>query len=463
MDMRSPKIKFFRRSQGERVAYAVHGQGPVLVVPAWWVSHIELDWQVESYRQFFLALGEHFTVIRYDRPGAGLSDRDRSAFTLEDEVTTLRELILHLECGPCALFGVSCGGPTSIAYARSYPTQVTRIVFVDAYVKGADISNEGVQNALCSLVSAHWGLGAKTILDLFDPDMNPDTRKQLSAIHKQSASATMAEALLRLSYDMDASEEAVGLGVPSLVIHRTRDKTVPFDAGRNLAAILSDAQFVSIDGKAHLPWMGECASKVLAEITRFLGGVEDADELMSDLNRIRKSGNVWVLSYSGRTVHIKDSRGINDLARLIRHKHHDVHVMDLVSGGSSALQESTSEVLDEQALQQYKQRLQAIMEEKQQAGSSEDEASYLELEQEEEAILEALKQSVGLGGRSRQFDHQSEKARKAVASRIRVSLKHIEAVYPEMAEHFRKSIKTGNFCAYAPQPDLHWLTEPPKT
>lgn len=28
-----------------RVAYEIRGDGPPLVAPAWWVSHLELDWQ----------------------------------------------------------------------------------------------------------------------------------------------------------------------------------------------------------------------------------------------------------------------------------------------------------------------------------------------------------------------------------------------------------------------------------
>ena len=34
----------FLRFAGRRVAYAVTGEGPPLVAPAWWISHLELDW-----------------------------------------------------------------------------------------------------------------------------------------------------------------------------------------------------------------------------------------------------------------------------------------------------------------------------------------------------------------------------------------------------------------------------------
>lgn len=93
MSTRIPKIQFFTNRNGLSIAYAVHGHGPVLIVPAWWVSHLELDWESPAFKAFFEALGNYHTVVRYDRPGVGLSDRHRSSFTLDDEVATFGLLL----------------------------------------------------------------------------------------------------------------------------------------------------------------------------------------------------------------------------------------------------------------------------------------------------------------------------------------------------------------------------------
>ena len=34
------------------VAYEIRGDGPPLVAPAWWVSHLEVDWQSAGFRRF---------------------------------------------------------------------------------------------------------------------------------------------------------------------------------------------------------------------------------------------------------------------------------------------------------------------------------------------------------------------------------------------------------------------------
>ncbi|MFT4939873.1 MAG: pimeloyl-ACP methyl ester carboxylesterase [Paraglaciecola sp.] len=454
----SPTIKFFTKRDGINVAYAKHGSGPALVVPAWWVSHIDLDWDIESYRQFFIKLGAYFTIVRYDRPGVGLSDRKRVVFTLEDEVDTLSELIEHLELPQVSLLGVSCGGPPSIAYAQAQPERVKQIIFIDSYISGESLNAPKMQAALCSLIAAHWGLGAKAILDLFNPDMDSDTRAQMSDIHRRSATPAMAEALLKLSFSMNATDAASRVTMPALIIHHCNDKTVPFDAGRKLAALLPNSQLVSIDGKAHVPWLGDKTEDIIKEIIRFTGNAAKTGDLPTEHNQFKKTGNIWALSYEGKAVHIKDSLGLNDIALLIRKKGEEIHVANLVTDEQAAPHESQSHVSDHGAIQQYKQRLNELLEEKTLAASIADELHYDALEKEEEEIIKALKQSVGLGGRQRMFNHNTEKARKAVAARIRVALKKISSVSPALGAHLSAAIKTGNYCCYIPSSDITWLT-----
>jgi pimeloyl-ACP methyl ester carboxylesterase len=67
-------VRFIRDADGARVAYAIVGEGPLILCPAWWVSHVERDWEHPGFRHFFTRLAEGFRVVRYDRPGSGLSD-----------------------------------------------------------------------------------------------------------------------------------------------------------------------------------------------------------------------------------------------------------------------------------------------------------------------------------------------------------------------------------------------------
>ena len=309
--MNQPKIRFFISSVGESIAYAVHGAGPYLVVPAWWVSHLELDWQSEDYRHFFEALAEHHTIVRYDRPGTGLSNRKRVSFELEDEVKILAELIEHIGIKNCSLLGISCGGPAAVVYAHRYPHRIDKLVFIGSFVDGDDIGDDDIQHALCALVLAHWGVGAKAIIDLFDPDMITEQRKIMGETHKSSASSSMAYSLLKLTFEMDVKETAKKLIKPTLVLHRNKDKTVSMDAGRQLAAMIPNAEFKSIEGRAHLPWIGVEAEQFVKEILSFTEVYRLPNKI--NVNQFICSGDFWTLSYNQKTVHIKDMLGLHDL------------------------------------------------------------------------------------------------------------------------------------------------------
>ena len=269
--MPTPRIRFFTGAQGQRIAYAISGSGPPLVLPAWWVSHVERDWDNERFRAFFEALARHHTVIRYDRPGVGLSVRERSEFTLENEVDTLGSLIEHLGFERVSFLGFSCGGPPAVTYATRNPDRVDRLVLVGSYAYGGDLATAKLVGALVDLVEEHWGLGAQTIADLFAPDLEKKQARQLARSQHDWASAELAARLLELSFSMDCREVALRLSRPTLVIHRRNDQTVHLAAGRDLAARVSNAELITLEGNAHVPWEGE-SEPIVEAVLEFLGG-----------------------------------------------------------------------------------------------------------------------------------------------------------------------------------------------
>src|SRR6185295_6730685 len=101
-----------------RIAYEIRGDGPPLVAPAWWVSHLELDWQSERFRRFWEGVADGYSLIRYDRLGAGMSDRTvrESDLTLDKDVATLLALLDALELERVSLLGGSSGSCTAVAF-----------------------------------------------------------------------------------------------------------------------------------------------------------------------------------------------------------------------------------------------------------------------------------------------------------------------------------------------------------
>jgi pimeloyl-ACP methyl ester carboxylesterase len=457
--MNTPNVRFFTASNGKTIAFASNGSGPSLLVPAWWVSHLELDWKDKDFRRFFEFLGKHHTIVRYDRSGVGLSDRKRDSFDIEDELLVLSELIEHIKIDSFSLLGISCGGPVATIYAQRNPHRVEKLVLINSFVDGCDIGSNDVKHALCSMVSASWGLGAKMIIDLFDPDMPSEQRKAMGSIHKASATSDMALNLLKLTFNMNAVEAAKNLIKPALILHRSKDHTISIEAGKHLAAMIPNAEFKSFEGKSHLPWIGVESDQFLNEILSFtLDKAQPKTQI--DHHQFQKIGDVWVLSYASKTVHLKDAIGLRDLGQLIANKGKELHVRFLASGQTKddQIEIQEADILDHQALKAYRHRLLELDEALQEEINFDNDTRYAALENERDSLQHELTKALGLSGRQRTFNSEDEKARKAVSARIRSSIKRIESVHAELAEHLKKSISTGNFCCYNTIEKIRWLT-----
>src|SRR6185437_8432604 len=69
-------IRFCTTADNVKLAYAVSGNGPPLVMPATWLSHLEHQWKSLAWKHWLETLSRKYTLVRYDSRGCGLSDRD---------------------------------------------------------------------------------------------------------------------------------------------------------------------------------------------------------------------------------------------------------------------------------------------------------------------------------------------------------------------------------------------------
>ena len=249
-----------------RVAYEMRGDGPPLVAPAWWVSHLELDWQNAGFRRFWEGVADGYTLIRYDRLGVGMSDRTLrdSDLTIDGEVAALRALLDELELERVSLIGGSTGGCTAIAFAAAFPERVERLVLYGSYADGAAITAPGVADAILSAVRAHWGLGSRLLSDMFLGGADAAEHERFARLQREAASAETAAALLSLVYRLDVRALLPLVRSPALVVHRRDDRAVSFRLGREVAAAIAGATFIPLQGSAHFPWHGDVDSVIRA-------------------------------------------------------------------------------------------------------------------------------------------------------------------------------------------------------
>lgn len=264
------QIRFCMAADGLRLAYSATGQGPALVAPPAWISHQELLWQELTYRQFWEGLTHHHTLVCYDRPGTGLSDRNRTEFSLDSGIRDLETIIDHLKLKHLALLGCSEAGPVAISYAAKYPRRVSHLILYGTYARGEAITTQEFKASFISLVLAHWGIGSKLLTDIFIPDADASAVRAWAKFQRECATPEIAAKILALTYRANVVQLLSDLRVPTLVLHRQRDRAIPFRLGRELASLIPNARFVALDGQYHFPWLGDFES-VLRAIGEFLG------------------------------------------------------------------------------------------------------------------------------------------------------------------------------------------------
>ena len=198
----SQRVRFCRSSDGVRIAYAVHGHGPPVVLDACWLSHLEFDWRSPVWRHYLVELGRVATVIRFDERGHGLSDREVSDFSLRRRVDDLAAVVDDAGLDRFALIAMAQGGPVSLHYQHEHPGRVTRFV-------------------------------------MMIPDAGEEQMAWLDDLHQRAVSARTAYLSRRERGKADATHLLPHIDVPTLVVHSRHERMNSFEHGRALAAGLA--------------------------------------------------------------------------------------------------------------------------------------------------------------------------------------------------------------------------------
>ena len=279
------QIRFCRAVDDVRIAYATSGAGPPLVKPANWLTHLESDWQSPVWRHWLLALGRDHTLIRYDERGCGLSDHDVTDFSLEAWVRDLEAVVDAQQLERFPLLGISQGCAVALMYAARHPERVSRLVLYGGYVCGRNYRNPTPQQEieaalLRNLMRVGWARDNPAFRQVFGALFVPEGTPEQHQWFNDLAPTTPMENALRImemTHNIDVRAVASTVNVPALVLHSRGDAMCPFEAGRQLAAHIPGARFVSLESKNHVLLEHEPAwARFLEEVRGFLGAEQDS-------------------------------------------------------------------------------------------------------------------------------------------------------------------------------------------
>ena len=275
-------IRYCKAADGVRLAFARVGDGPPLLRTAHWLGHLEYDWELPIFRHLLLKLASHFSLVRYDARGNGLSDWDVGNISLDAWVSDMESVADAAGLDRFPILALSQGCAVAIAFAVRHPERVSHLILYGGFAAGAykspAVTAAALEqfDAMKTLMKHGWGANAPTFRQLFTASMMPEaTKEQIDAFNEAqrvSASAECAVRYLDTVANFDVRDLLPQVKAPTLVMHVRDDRRVPIAASRDLATGIPDARFVTLPGKNHiLLEQDPCVPIFLEEIRNFLG------------------------------------------------------------------------------------------------------------------------------------------------------------------------------------------------
>jgi len=278
MSAAAQDIRFCRSADGTRIAYAIHGSGPALVLDACWLSHLQYDWQSPVWRHYLTELGRFATVIRFDERGHGLSDRDLADFSPAARLADLEAVVDDAGLERFALMAMAQGGPISIEYVARHPERVTRLLLYGSYASAlgnATDDEKQLDAAFEALIKVGWERPTPEFRRVFTYQMIPGATEEqmrwLDELQREAVTADIAVASRQQRKLADASELLARLELPTLVLHALEDHMNPFHEARYLASHIRGARLVALESSNHILLEDEPAWPVFVrEVEQFV-------------------------------------------------------------------------------------------------------------------------------------------------------------------------------------------------
>jgi pimeloyl-ACP methyl ester carboxylesterase/DNA-binding winged helix-turn-helix (wHTH) protein len=277
--LKRQEIRYCMTSDQARLAYASIGNGPPLVKASNWLTHLDYEWESPIWRHWWAEFSKHHRMVRYDERGNGMSQRDVTEISFDTWIRDLETVVDAAGLDRFSMLGISRGGSIAIAYAVKHPERVSKLVLYGAFPAG--LNHHGspkareARRALESLVRLGWGVNNPAFCKMFTcrfvPNATPAHEHWFDDLQRVSTSAENAARLMEIDDNIDVRGLLRQIRVPTLVVHCDGDQVVPPECGRQMAAEIPDARYVSLPSANHLLLAEEPAWPIfLTEIGSFL-------------------------------------------------------------------------------------------------------------------------------------------------------------------------------------------------
>jgi pimeloyl-ACP methyl ester carboxylesterase len=267
----------YAKSGDVNIAYEVSGDGPfdLVFIPGFF-SHLEIDLEHPANAHILVRLSSFSRLIRFDKRGTGLSDRDVGLPDFETRMDDIRAVMDAVGSESAALFGYSEGGPMSVLFAATFPKRTRALVLYGTYAKRSHPDRDYPwaptwEQRLADARALEETWGENVDVSNMAPNADDALVTWMRRRGRGGLSPAGARDLILMNSQADVRDVLASVQCPTLVLHRTGDLDASVDEGRYIADHIPSARFVELAGNDHVPFIDP--DQILDEVEEFLTGV----------------------------------------------------------------------------------------------------------------------------------------------------------------------------------------------
>jgi pimeloyl-ACP methyl ester carboxylesterase len=235
------------------LACSLEGTGPTVVL----LHGFPLDRSL--WTEQFQALKSTYRVVAPDLRGHGSSPVASRVSTVQEMAQDVLDSLEGLKVvGPFVVGGLSMGGYVALALAIEHADRVRALMLLNSRAAADTEQARAGREDLARKVEKAKDVGAvveSMLPKLFAPGRAPQRDpivERVEAMMRRSSSEGVAATLRGLAARPDRTADLPGIRVPTLVLAGARDQIVPLDESRSMAAAMSGARLVVVEGAGHL-------------------------------------------------------------------------------------------------------------------------------------------------------------------------------------------------------------------
>ena len=174
--------------------------------------------------------------------------------------------------------------------------------------------------------------------------------------------------------------------------------------------------------------------------------------------QFRNEGEIWVITFAGKTIHVRDILGLGYIAELLRRPRVEIEATQLAGTNveSSKLAAAPGiPMADERTIRCVRANL--VEKKDELADLPENDWTQRGVLQEEISKLEKYLGEVETHQKqARKVAGTAERSRTSVTNAIKLAIVHISRQHPDLGRHLKDSIKTGTAPVYGPPEIQDW-------